>query len=331
MTENPSGFKKSKQSEGKCPGRPSSLPNVSAPASDSPPQPSVVSPAQSNTKSRFPSSPPENQSLGNIPPEAFVKDLSKKMKTEKMAVANSYRGITEDVVYLDTSDEEEFDLLPGSDNAITTDAYSRIGTRNEIYGYQYACPYVITAHMGKNGPFSNDKIYDKEFITDLFVSLNLRNENGLTGKLDSTLLCNRLDIHSVKMMRDRKTNSAKSFKYSNGGSGYFHVFVRVFTKAEVKSGKNNEKTVLEWLEKIRTAFCATKAQYPFRLQVGGLLGRQDRHLRALDTLLLDGDVAEYAKIFHAKKIRDGTMMSDLKRVNQYFSVWNYSAAKDMLS
>ena len=55
------------------------------------------------------------------------------------------------------------------------------------------------------------------------------------------LLCNQLKIHSVIMMRDQRLNQAKQFKFTSGGTGYFNVFVHVFTKKEVKKVRTQSK------------------------------------------------------------------------------------------
>ena len=62
------------------------------------------------------------------------------------------------------------------------------------------------------------------------------------------------------------------------------------------------------------AYCATKAQFKFRLNMGGLLGRHHAHVCPLDAFMLDGDVAEYARMIYNKKIRDGTLIYDLRKV-----------------
>ena len=156
----------------------------------------------------------------------------------------------------------------------------------------------MAAFMGKNGPFSDERIYDKEWATDLIQSVYERTNMGIEGFKDRRLKCNRLFIHSVKLMRNRHENGAKTFRYSNGGIGYYYCFIRLFSKAEVKAGLNNEQVLLEWLKLIRDDFCATRARYEFRLEVGGLLGRSEARFRALDTLLLDRDIAEYARMFY---------------------------------
>ena len=266
------------------------------------------------------SSPPDDKtSLGNVPPEMF-ENLGKAMKEEVMNTSLSCDPRQPSIVHVPSSDDEEFDLFSGTgaNNIISSNSSSRIGSRNEIYGCQYACKYIVTAHMGKNGPHSDEKIYDREFLSHLFDSIKKRNALGPEGMLDTDLLCNRLKIHSVKMMRNQREKKAKMFRYSQGGQGAFHLFVRVFTKKQVKEGLNSEEEMMNWLEEIRVAFCATKAQYPLRLSMGGILGRHHTHTCALDTMMMDADVAKYARMIYLKKIRDGTLMNDLKKVNQFF-------------
>ena len=103
-------------------------------------------------------------------------------------------------------------------------------------------------------------------------------------------------IHTPYSMSDYHCYNPN--RYSNGGIGYYYCFIRLFSKAEVKAGLNNEQVLLEWLKLIRDDFCATRARYEFRLEVGGLLGRSEARFRALDTLLLDRDIAEYARMFY---------------------------------
>ena len=277
--------------------------------------------------------------LGDLPPELFSKNtahdcLSKAMKVEVMNVASLSRGPRQDPAPYDSSDDEEYDVasVPRTSNIVMSpESGPRIGNRNEIYGMEFGCPYVAAAWMGKNGPFTDEKIYDKEWVTDLFQSIWERTKLGIEGYKDMTLKCNRLQIHSVKIMRNRHENRAKTFRYTNGGIGYYYLFIKLFSKREVKAGLNNEEVLLQWLKLIKEDFCATRARYEFRLEIGGLIGRSEARYRALDTLLLDRDVAEYARMFYGWKINDGTMLKDPKRVAQFYSVWNTSAARDLLS
>ena len=277
------------------------------------------------------------EELGDVPHELFSKNvadnLSKAMKVEVMNVASLSRGLRQDPAPYDSSDDEEYDVasVPRSNIVMSPESGPRIGNRNEIYGMEFGCPYVVAAWMGKNGPFTDEKIYDKEWATDLIQSVWERTKIGIEGFKDMTLKCNRLQIHSVKLMRNRHENRAKTFRYTNGGVGYYYVFIKLFSKSEVKAGLNNEEVLLNWLKAIRDDFCATRARFTFRLEIGGLIGRSEARYRALDTLLLDSDVAEYARMFYGRKINNGTMLKDPKRVAQFYSVWNHTAARDLLS
>ena len=75
---------------------------------------------------------------------------------------------------------------------------------------------------------AKELFYDKEFMTHLFESMQKRSEKGIEGFHDDSLLCNKLDIHSVRIMRNCHENRARVFRYSNGGTGYYWVFVTVF-------------------------------------------------------------------------------------------------------
>ena len=185
--------------------------------------------------------------------------------------------------------------------------------------------------MGKHGPDGEEKVYDKEFITNLVESLKKRSKRGKAGFSDPNLMCNRLAIHSVRLMRDRHSNKAKVYEYGNGGRGHFHVFVRVFTKAEIDAGLNTEEELLNWMERIRDAFCATRARYPFRLSIGQILGGKQAKTRALDRLLLDADVDEYARMIYGRKIAEGKFLTDVNKVMQFYLPWNAQAAKDLCS
>ena len=124
-----------------------------------------------------------------------------------------------------SSDDEDFDLCASASNFVSSSSGSsarlKSTSTNIIYGYCYACPNIITAHMGKNRPFSSDKVYDKEFVTHLAMSILERNRKGPAGFEDMSLLCNQLDIYSVKMMRNGKENKTRQFRFSGKkGSGY---------------------------------------------------------------------------------------------------------------
>ena len=105
--------------------------------------------------------------LGDVPQELFAKadNLGYAMKKEAMEIAALSRGPRQDPVLHDSSDNEEFDIGSNSGTNIVTIPGSspRIGNRNKVYAFQYACPYIVTAHMGKNGLFTDEKIYDASY------------------------------------------------------------------------------------------------------------------------------------------------------------------------
>ena len=306
-------------------------------------------PAVANPPSKFVtaysllSSPSDDKNtLGDIPfvvpqasstPQAFsVDNLGIAMKQEMMDRASPSSSNTRNSITLSPSsdDDEEIVFTPPRINLATT-GQPRMGNHHGIYGYSYACKYLWTAHMGKNGPHTNEKVYDKDFMTKVWTSLQERNKRGAEGFYDKSLLCVELDIYGIHMMRDHRENRAKSIRYSNTGYVYFQMFSRILTKREIKEGKNNEAEMLKWLEKIRQAYLATKAQYPLKLEIGGVLGKHRAHIRALDTYMMDNDVATIAKLIYPKKIADGSLLNEVKRVNQFFSPWNVEAARDLLS
>ena len=94
--------------------------------------------------------------------------------------------------------------------------------------------------MGKNGPHTEEKVYDKEFQTNLLVSIQERINLGAKGFNDMTLICNQLKIYAVHIMRNQRENRGKQVRYSSGGVGYFSIYTRVFTKKEIREGLNNE-------------------------------------------------------------------------------------------
>ena len=94
-------------------------------------------------------------------------------------------------------------------------------------------------------------------------------------------------------------------------------------------GLNNEEEMMRWLNHIRNAYISTKgSKYPYALKIGGILGRNKSKSRPLDDVLMDTDVAEYAKMIYAKKIAKGTFLSDTKKVKQFFS--DPSKAADLI-
>ena len=287
----------------------------------------------------------DKNTLGDIPvfvpqasstPQALsVDNLGLAMKTEMLERAspsssNTRNSITSITLSPSSDDDEEIVFTPPRINVGIT-SQPRIGNHHGIYGYGYACKYLWTAHMGKNGPHTNEKVYDKEFNGRVWTSIQERNRRGAEAFNDMSLLCVQLDIYGMHIMRDQRENRAKVIRYSNTGYGHFQMFSRFLTKKEIKEGKNNEAEMLKWLEKIRLAYLATKAQYPLKLEMGGVLGKNRAHIRPLDTYMMDNDVADIARLIYPKKIADGTMLNDAKRVNQFFSPWNAEAARDLLS
>ena len=127
------------------------------------------------------------EELGDVPHELFSKNvadnLSKAMKVEVMNVASLSRGLRQDPAPYDSSDDEEYDVasVPRSNIVMSPESGPRIGNRNEIYGMEFGCPYVVAAWMGKNGPFTDEKIYDKEWATDLIQSIWERTKIGIEG------------------------------------------------------------------------------------------------------------------------------------------------------
>ena len=283
------------------------------------------------------SSPDDDVTLGDVPVGMF--DSPGSAMISQVSPSSSSRKPRYPVLLDNSSsdDDDDFDLCASASNFVSSSSGSsarlKSTSTNIIYGYRYACPNIVTAHMGKNGPFSSDKVYDKEFVTHLATSISERNRKGPAGFEDMSLLCNQLDIYSVKMMRNGKENKAKQFHFSGKkGSGYtyFRLFVRVFTKKQVRDGMNSEEEMVSWLERIRVAYCATKAQFPLTLGNGGELGKSAAKYRPVDTLLLDADVAEYAKMIHNKKIQAGTFLESKERIAMFFSAWNMAVAKDLL-
>ena len=94
---------------------------------------------------------------------------------------------------------------------------------------------------------------------------------------------------------------------------------------------NSDKEIMSWMGKICQAFEATDALYRFRMRVGGIVGKSMAHVRALDTMLLDNDVLDYAKLIYKKKVENGTLLSDTDKLSMFFSDWNMAAATAMLT
>ena len=53
--------------------------------------------------------------------------------------------------------------------------------------------------------------------------------------------------------------------------------------------------------------------------MGGIVGRNKSRSRPLDDVLMDPDVAEYARMIYAKKIANGTFVRDHAKVALFFS------------
>ena len=301
-------------------------------ASIIPPVPQVSSTPQASIFQASFDPPPASVTPASVTnPQAHVENLGLALKQEMMDRASSSSSNSRNSVIALTrssDDEDDFDLSPSKSR--TTTNKPKLGNHQAIYGYTYAVKYIWSAHFGKNGPHTHEKVYDKEFVTNLMISIDRRNNLGPKGYEDSSLLCNQLNIYGVHSMTNKTNNSVKRIMYSHGGTGHISVFTRVFTKKDIKNGLNNEQEMMRWLEAIRVAYVSTKAMYELRLDMGGILGKHQAHARPLDTYLLDYVVADYAKLFYRKKVEDGTMLSDTSRVSQFFSPWNAEAAKDLL-
>ena len=280
--------------------------------------------------------PPSSGNLGDIPESIFKsppvnENLDKSMKREVME-ASSISSVSRREIVLtlssdDEDDDDEFDFTKIGRNPISS---SKCGSRNFVYGYMYACKFLWTAHFSKNGPFSSEKVYDKEFTSKLTFSFDERDKQGPEGRQNMNLFCNQLRIDAMKVMRRGKTNNSPKFFQLANARIYFQVLVRVLSKKEVREGKNCESEMLKWLEQIRTAYCATESQYTLQLDNGGVLGRNEASYQSLDTLLMDSDVAEYAKLFYGKRIKEGSFLNDPRKVTQFFCPQNASAAKNLL-
>ena len=269
--------------------------------------------------------------LGDIPPELFGNEnnLSPSLTMKTETASPRPTSLRDPIVLLSSDDDDdEFDLFPSSSKGQP----SKLGSRNEIFGYRFASRYLFVAFFGKNGHSSNEKVYDKDFVTDLSISTDVRDKTGDVN--DLTLVCNKLKIHSIKPMRMKGTNSPRKFIYKNGGVGYYNVFVRVLSKSEVRNNMDTDLELWNWLEDIRKVFnnTPTNSQYsmPY-LANGGVLGRTRSRERTLDEVLLDGDVADYAKMVYAKYYKDGSLIQRRSKVLKFFSVGNQAAANNLLS
>ena len=235
-----------------------------------------------------------------------------------------------DPIDLLSSDEESgrFDMNSPAFSSIR--AGTRLANRNQLYLYRFATPYIITVHMGRNGPHSDEKVYDREFMTTMFDSIRHR-ERLPNGFKNLTLLCNILKVHSVKMMRkEGMANVPKTTIYANGGQGYHNVLVRLLTRDEILNGEGSDEKLIKWMEQIRRAYLEIKTRYELRLELGGILGRSGSTRRSLDHMLLDSDVADYAKLIYHKQYMAGTLIDDDSKVRKFFAITNAKAAKDLL-
>lgn len=129
------------------------------------------------------------------------------------------------------------------------------GNTNDIFGYKYACHYIVTAHLRKNELFSADKVNDKEFVIHINESIIKRDDPCLHyEKNDPSLLCISLNVHAVKSMRDHK--------FSKGGALKNSVFVRVFTKKERYAIPDSEmpREMERWMGRVQNAFLETRSR-----------------------------------------------------------------------
>ena len=63
----------------------------------------------------------------------------------------------------------------------------------------------------------DEKIYNKEFLTHLFESLQQRKNLGAKGFNDQSLLCNQLEVDIYNnIMWNQKENRGKQVRYFNG-------------------------------------------------------------------------------------------------------------------
>ena len=265
-----------------------------------------------------------------------IKDLgdptkipSTDLTTETHPAAQKSTSLRSPIVLSSDDDDDgldDFELFPKSSKGIA----AKMGSRNEIFGYRFASRYLMAAFLGKNGHGSNEKVYDKEFVAAVTASIEERNKKG--DVQDNTLLCNMLRIHSVKPMREKGSDGPKRYPYKNGGIGYYNVYVRVLSKAEVRANLDTDLELWNWLEDIRKCFNSTPTTSQYSLPYlsnGGVLGRTRSRERTLDEVLLDGDVADYAKMVYAKYYKDGTLIQRRSKVLKFFSAGN-TAANDLL-
>ena len=296
--------------------------------------PSVADSSSSNTAPPASHSSDPDTEPSDTPPELVQRNLNTAMKAE--TTKSTPTSQMRQTVYIDSSSdsESEKDDKEGVDEKSNSTTISNpythqfvygTSSRHELYGYQFATKYLVTCHFGKNGPFSLDRMYDKEFIIDLNNSFDVKESLSKQGRGDNpSLMCNRLKIHSIRKMKDHYTNGAKTYAYK-GGSLYYWVFVRIFSKEEKRNGLNTEAEMYDWMDNIRRAYIGTRTQndWQVRCDRSVLLGSSLAHKRTVDTILLDMDVAEYAMLIH------GTKVNKPKYLAQFFSEEN-KGARDLL-
>ena len=257
----------------------------------------------------------------SMPPDAAAdsshRNLSSTMKEETCEFVPASK-VRPETIYIDSSSSSDDD-----DRTVVNFNTHGTSSRCEIYGYQYACKYLATAHFGKYGPFSLDKCYDKIFMDNLDNSFDVKKSLNKSGQDDPSLMCNRLKIHSYRKMKDEKTNGAKTFTFKNGSRGYYFVFVRIFTKEEKRAGMNSLHEMHKWMDAIRKEYVNTPCQYPVKMDKSVVLGSSLADKRTVDRLLLDMDVVEYARLIH------GSKAAKPKYSKLYFSE-ERKGAKDLL-
>ena len=106
--------------------------------------------------------------------------------------------------------------------------------------------------------------------------------------------------------------------------------VRVLTRDEIINRMGSEENIIKWMDWIRVAYLNVPTQYQLRHKLGGILGRSGSTTRSLDHMLLDSDVADYAKLIYRKQYLNGTLIDDPTKVSKFFAVSNAKAARDLL-
>ena len=235
-----------------------------------------------------------------------------------------------DPIELLSSDDEDGGFDTKSSPAFS---HAKQSNRNLIFVYRFATPYILAIFFARNGPHSTEKVYDREFHNKLEESL-VQREIDKAGFDNMSYFCNLLGVHSSCVMRlEGPGNNTKKTKYSNGGTGVHHCYLKVLTRKEVLSGMGTDKAVTEWMEVIRKAYLDTPTQFPqykLHLEHGGILGRAAARTRSLDRVLLDADVADFAKLIYRTQWENGTLINDKRKVSKFFSESNMAAANDLL-